>query len=78
MALCVMPSSAAKSHTHISSMFKAQIIRARVLSPKTLTPAAVMDAWMNSSGHRANILNASYTQIGVGYLGYVFPSGTVG
>lgn len=31
------------------------------------TPAAVMDAWMNSSGHRANILNSSYTQIGVGY-----------
>ena len=31
------------------------------------TPAAVMEAWMNSSGHRANILNASYTQIGVGY-----------
>lgn len=31
------------------------------------TPAAVMDAWMNSSGHRENILKASYTQIGVGY-----------
>ncbi len=31
------------------------------------TPAAVVDAWMNSSGHRANILNSSYTQIGVGY-----------
>lgn len=31
------------------------------------TPSAVVDAWMNSSGHRANILNASYTQIGVGY-----------
>lgn len=31
------------------------------------TPAAVVEAWMNSSGHRANILNASYTQIGVGY-----------
>ena len=30
------------------------------------TPQAVVDAWMNSSGHRANILNASYTQIGVG------------
>lgn len=27
----------------------------------------VMNAWMNSSGHRANILNAKYTQIGVGY-----------
>ena len=31
------------------------------------TPAAVVDAWMASSGHRANILSASYTQIGVGY-----------
>lgn len=32
------------------------------------TPQAVVDGWMNSSGHRANILNASYTQIGVGYV----------
>ena len=32
------------------------------------TPQAVVTAWMNSSGHRANILNASYTQIGVGYV----------
>lgn len=32
------------------------------------TPEAVMNAWMNSTGHRANILNASYTQIGVGYV----------
>lgn len=32
------------------------------------TPQAVVDAWMNSSGHRANILNASFTQIGVGYV----------
>jgi len=31
------------------------------------TPQEVMTAWMNSSGHRANILNSSYTQIGVGY-----------
>ena len=29
-------------------------------------PAAVMDAWMNSPGHRANILNCSFQQIGVG------------
>lgn len=28
---------------------------------------AVVNAWMNSSGHRANILNSSYTHIGVGY-----------
>ena len=32
------------------------------------TPQAVVTAWMNSSGHRANILNASYKQIGVGYV----------
>jgi len=30
------------------------------------TPQEVMTAWMNSSGHRANILSPSYTQIGVG------------
>ena len=32
------------------------------------TPKAVVDAWMNSPGHRANILNSSYTHIGVGYV----------
>ena len=31
------------------------------------TPAQVVKAWMNSSGHRANILNAKYTHIGIGY-----------
>jgi uncharacterized protein YkwD len=30
------------------------------------TPQAVMNSWMNSAGHRSNILSASYTQIGVG------------
>jgi len=29
-------------------------------------PAAVMDAWMNSSGHRANILDCDLTRLGVG------------
>ena len=32
------------------------------------SPQAVVNGWMNSSGHRANILNASYQQIGVGYV----------
>lgn len=31
------------------------------------TAQAVMNAWMNSEGHRANILNANFTEIGVGY-----------
>lgn len=32
------------------------------------TPEAVVKAWMNSSGHRKNILNSSFTKIGVGYV----------
>ena len=31
------------------------------------TPASVVAGWMGSSGHRANILNCNYTQMGVGY-----------
>ncbi|MCS0635088.1 sigma-70 family RNA polymerase sigma factor [Streptomyces sp. LP05-1] len=30
------------------------------------SPESVMDSWMNSSGHRANILNCSFKEIGVG------------
>ncbi len=33
------------------------------------TPQAVVNGWMNSEGHRKNILNAGFTQIGVGYVG---------
>ena len=32
------------------------------------TPEQVVTAWMNSPGHRANIMNAKYTKIGVGNL----------
>ena len=31
------------------------------------TPQQVMEGWMNSSGHRANFLNANYTSIGGGH-----------
>ena len=31
------------------------------------TAAATVEQWMNSPGHRANILNAKFTHIGVGY-----------
>lgn len=30
------------------------------------TPTAVMNTWMNSSGHKANILGSSYNSIGIG------------
>ena len=40
------------------------------------TALAVMQAWMNSPGHRENILNPAFTQIGVGIVadsaGYLF------
>ena len=32
------------------------------------TPASVMAGWMNSSGHRANILSTNYRELGVGYF----------
>ena len=65
------------SHTSPTYGSPAQMIRAFGLSFRTAgeniaygqrTPQAVVNAWMNSSGHRANILSASYTQIGVGYV----------
>jgi serralysin len=31
------------------------------------TPEAVVQAWINSPGHRANLLGANYTEMGVGY-----------
>lgn len=38
------------------------------------SPEQVMEGWMNSEGHRANILNSKFTKIGVGY--YQNVSGT--
>lgn len=65
------------SHTSPTYGTPFQMIKAFGISYKTAgeniaygyaTPQAVVDGWMNSSGHRANILNASYKQIGVGYV----------
>ena len=65
------------SHTSPTYGTPFQMIRAFGLTYRTAgeniaygqrTPQTVVNAWMNSSGHRANILNPSYTQIGVGYV----------
>lgn len=65
------------SHTSPTYGTPFQMIKAFGLSFRTAgeniargypTPQAVVNGWMNSSGHRANILNATYTQIGVGYV----------
>ncbi len=34
------------------------------------TPATVVEGWMNSAGHRANILNKTFTHLAVGYDNY--------
>jgi len=41
------------------------------------TPEAVVQGWMNSSGHRANILNPNFTEIGVGYEDLANDTGSV-
>ena len=65
------------SHTSPTYGTPFQMIKAFGLSYRTAgeniakgyaTPQAVVNGWMNSSGHRANILNAAYKQIGVGYV----------
>ncbi len=42
------------------------------------TPQEVMTAWMNSPGHKANILNASFTTIGVAYYNGVWVQEFIG
>lgn len=41
------------------------------------TPASVVAGWMNSSGHRANMLNCNFTEIGVGYYYLASDGGSV-
>jgi uncharacterized protein YkwD len=46
------------------------------------TPSAIVQAWMNSPGHRANILSGSFREIGLGVAydapvgGGLHPAGT--
>lgn len=37
-----------------------------------MTPAAAVNGWMNSPGHRANILNTSYGSGGIGYVNNLY------
>lgn len=42
------------------------------------TPESVVQGWMGSEGHRANILNEKYTKIGVGYYDYCWSQFFIG
>jgi len=64
------------SHTSLDGRTFVQRIRAQGYTGRYLgeniaagqpSAKAVMDAWMKSPGHRANILNCHYKAIGVGY-----------
>jgi uncharacterized protein YkwD len=39
-----------------------------LVGPGTLTPAQMETAWMNSAGHRANILSGNYNIVGIGLV----------
>ena len=63
------------SHTSLDGRTFAQRIRAQGYTCSLIgeniaagypTPKAVMDAWMKSPGHKANILSCRYKAIGVG------------
>jgi uncharacterized protein YkwD len=45
---------------------KPATIAAENLSKAAASPAAVIDAWMHSPGHKSNLLDPTLTQIGVG------------
>jgi uncharacterized YkwD family protein len=42
------------------------------------TPEEVVQSWMNSEGHRKNILNANYNQMGVGFYNHFWTQQFVG
>jgi uncharacterized protein YkwD len=42
------------------------------------TPASIVDGWMHSAGHRANILDADFSQIGIGIAAGAPQSGVRG
>jgi uncharacterized protein YkwD len=41
------------------------------------TPKEVVKGWMNSPGHRSNIMNENFTAIGIGVTGYAYENGTL-
>ncbi|ANJ10997.1 CAP domain-containing protein [Streptomyces parvulus] len=71
----VMASSGVMSHTGPDGSTMASRVEAAGYQWSTLgeniargqaDAASVMDSWMNSEGHRANILNCSFKELGVG------------
>ncbi|MFN3618581.1 MAG: CAP domain-containing protein [Aquabacterium sp.] len=51
--------------TRVQSYYTAPATIGEIIAAGYTTPDAVVDAWMNSPGHRANILNSSFKVAGV-------------
>ena len=51
----------------LSAYYSGATARAENLGEGYSSPQEVVDGWMGSSGHRANILNGRYWETGVGY-----------
>lgn len=54
----------------LESMGLVNIASAENIAAGQKTPEEVMNGWMNSSGHRKNILNPTYTHAGIGFYSY--------
>jgi uncharacterized protein YkwD len=40
-------------------------------------PSAIVSSWLNSEGHRANIMNPNFTSIGIGYArAFIYKDGS--
>lgn len=61
--------------TNSRSMVHSNMAVAENIAMGQSSGSEVLRSWMNSSGHRANILNPSHTRIGV--AAYTTPQGTI-
>ena len=59
--------SGTTSAQRLSSAGYAYRLMAENIAAGQATPSAVMTSWMGSAGHKANILNCSLKELGVGY-----------
>ena len=48
--------------------YSASRVGENIYAGSSASPQSAFDWWMNSAPHRANLLNANYIDIGIGYI----------
>jgi uncharacterized protein YkwD len=48
--------------------YSASWVGENIFAGWSASPQSAFDWWMGSAPHRANLLNANYTEIGIGYI----------